>query len=68
MLYTYAHKYDAHAMLARIVQCNTKGVTVPITQIKPVYPPQGFWGVYPSSISVLLDLINVPFTILLVRS
>jgi hypothetical protein len=31
-----------------------------------IYPPQGFWRGYPFSISALLDLIYVPFLVLLV--
>jgi hypothetical protein len=31
---------------------------VPITQIKTVYPPQGFWRGYPSSISI--DCLDAP--------
>jgi len=38
----------------------------PITYIKTIYPPQGFWWSYPSSIHVLFDLIDVAFIVLLV--
>ena len=38
----------------------------PITYIKTIYPPQGFWWSYPPSIPVLFDLIDVSFIVLLV--
>jgi hypothetical protein len=34
--------------------------------MKTIYPPQGFWWSYPSSIPILFDLIDVSFIVLLV--